>query len=42
MLALLAETYYWPNIEFDVELYVKTCLVCQQDKVLRQKEAGLL
>ena len=42
MLALLAETYYWPKMEFDVELYVKTCLVCQQDKVLRQKEAGLL
>ena len=35
MLALLAETYYWPKMEFDVELYIKTCLVCQQDKVLR-------
>jgi hypothetical protein len=26
----------------DVELYVKTCLVCQQDKVERRAEAGLL
>lgn len=26
----------------DMELYVKTCLVCQQDKLERKKEAGLL
>jgi hypothetical protein len=26
----------------DIELYVKTCLVCQQDKTLRQQEEGLL
>jgi len=29
-------------MELDIELYVKTCLVCQQDKGLTQKEAGLL
>ena len=29
-------------MEDDIELYVKTCLVCQQDKTLRQQEAGLL
>ena len=26
----------------DVEEYVRTCLVCQQDKVERKKQAGLL
>ncbi|XP_050242316.1 uncharacterized protein LOC126691306 [Quercus robur] len=29
-------------MELDIELYVKTCLVCQQDNGLTQKEAGLL
>ena len=29
-------------MELDIELYVKTCLVCQQDKGLTQKEVGLL
>ncbi|KAG6533506.1 hypothetical protein ZIOFF_007381 [Zingiber officinale] len=29
-------------MENDVEAYVKTCLVCQQDKTERKKEAGLL
>ena len=29
-------------MELDIELYVKTCLICQQDKWLTQKEAGLL
>ena len=42
MVALLSQTYYWPKMEDDVELYVRTCLVCQQDKTLRQREAGLL
>jgi hypothetical protein len=42
MVALLSQTYYWPKMEEDVELYVRTCLVCQQDKTLRQREAGLL
>ena len=40
--ALLSRSYYWPKIELDIELYVKTCLVCQQDKGLTQKEASLL
>ena len=30
---LLESVYYWPQIWDDVETYVKTCLVCQQDKV---------
>ncbi|GKC64180.1 transposon Tf2-12 polyprotein [Tanacetum coccineum] len=31
-LALLQGYYYWPNMQDDVEVYVKPCLVCQQDK----------
>jgi hypothetical protein len=42
MLALLAKSYYWPKMDQDVELYVKTCLVCQQDKSEKKKAAGLL
>ena len=42
MLAFLSQTYYQPKMNDDIELYVKTCLVCQQDKTLRQREAGLL
>lgn len=42
MLALLSRSYYWPKMDQDVELYVKTCLVCQQDKSEKKKAAGLL
>jgi hypothetical protein len=42
MVALLLQTYYWSKMEDDIELYVRTCLVCQQDKTLWQHEAGLL
>jgi hypothetical protein len=42
MLALMSRSYYWPRLREDVELYVKTCLVCQQDKRSQRKEAGLL
>ncbi|RVW19713.1 hypothetical protein CK203_113930 [Vitis vinifera] len=31
--ALLESAYYWPQIQDEVEAYVRTCLVCQQDKV---------
>lgn len=41
-LALLESAYYWPHMRDDVEAYVRTCLVCQQDKVERQKPGGLL
>ncbi|KAL4572161.1 hypothetical protein LXL04_018930 [Taraxacum kok-saghyz] len=40
--ALVERTYYWPSMHNDVEAYVKTCLVCQQDKVEQSKPAGLL
>ncbi|KAL0413714.1 UNVERIFIED_CONTAM: Transposon Ty3-I Gag-Pol polyprotein [Sesamum radiatum] len=42
MLALLGRRYYWSRMEEDVEAYVRTCLVCQLDKVERKKEVGLL
>ncbi|KAK4382004.1 RNA-directed DNA polymerase [Sesamum angolense] len=42
MVTLLAHRYYWLRMEEDVESYVRTCLVCQLDKVERKKEAGLL
>lgn len=42
MIALLTRSYYWLKMEHDVEAYVKTCLVCQQDKVERKKDEGLL
>ncbi|GMI83616.1 hypothetical protein HRI_002030900 [Hibiscus trionum] len=41
-LALLNERYYWPRMNEDVEAYVKTCLVCQQDKIEANKPMGLL
>ncbi|KAE8689123.1 hypothetical protein F3Y22_tig00110943pilonHSYRG00133 [Hibiscus syriacus] len=41
-LALLSKQYYWPHIAEDVQAYVKTCLVCQQDKIEAKKPAGLL
>jgi hypothetical protein len=41
-LALVSEAYFWPKMEGDIEAYVKTCLVCQQDKTEQQAPAGLL
>ncbi|KAG8374925.1 hypothetical protein BUALT_Bualt10G0046300 [Buddleja alternifolia] len=41
MLALLSRRYYWPKMEYDVEAYVRTCLVCQLDKSERKREARL-
>ena len=40
--ALLESVYYWPQIRDDVETYVRTCLVCQQDKVEQHQPRGLL
>lgn len=42
MVALLSRFYYRSKMEQDVEVYVKTCLVCQQNKVERKKEMGPL
>lgn len=41
-MALLEVAYYWPQMRDDVEVYVRTCLVCQQDKVEQQHSRGLL
>ncbi|KAL0445454.1 UNVERIFIED_CONTAM: Transposon Tf2-11 polyprotein [Sesamum latifolium] len=40
--ALVQRAYYWPQMQDDVETYVRTCLICQQDKEDHQKKAGLL
>ena len=42
MYVLLSGSYCWLKMELDIELYVKTCLVCQQNKGLTQREADLL
>lgn len=42
MHALLSRQYTWPKMEDDIEAYVRTCLICQKDKLERKKEAGLL
>ncbi|KAI4313257.1 hypothetical protein L6164_026248 [Bauhinia variegata] len=41
-LALIQKSYYWPHMQNDIVTYVRTCLVCQQDKVEQQHPAGLL
>ncbi|KAK8994844.1 hypothetical protein V6N11_045913 [Hibiscus sabdariffa] len=41
-LALVTDQYYWPHMDRDIEAYVKTCLICQQDKVETKKPMGLL
>jgi len=38
----LNKSYYWPNLKLDAEEYVKTCLICQQNRTLNKKQAGLL
>jgi len=41
-LALVGDSYYWPHLKDDVETYVKTCLVCQQDKIEQGAPVRLL
>ena len=41
-LALVSDSYYWPHLKDNVEAFVKTCLVCQQDKIEQSTPAGLL
>lgn len=41
-MAIVEKTYYWPRMRDDVDAYVRTCLVCQQDKVEQSKTAELL
>ena len=42
MMSLLKQGYYWPDMKEDVMNYTRTCLTCQQDKIERQRPAGLL
>ena len=41
-MALLARSYYWLKMVDDVQAYVRSCLVCQLDKIERKKSTGLL
>ncbi|GJW48835.1 putative nucleotidyltransferase, ribonuclease H [Tanacetum coccineum] len=41
-LTLVEGTYYWPRVEEDVETFVRTCLICQKDKIHQKKSGGLL
>nr|GEY65443.1 hypothetical protein [Tanacetum cinerariifolium] len=41
-LALVEATYYWPRMGDNVEIFVQTCLICQQDKIEQKKSGGLL
>ncbi|GKE34188.1 zinc finger, CCHC-type containing protein, partial [Tanacetum coccineum] len=41
-LALVKGMYYWPRMGDDVEIFVQTCLICQQDKIEQKKSGGLL
>ncbi|GJY73397.1 transposon ty3-I gag-pol polyprotein [Tanacetum coccineum] len=41
-LALVEGTYYWPRMGDDVETFVRTCLICQQDKIKQKKPGGFL
>lgn len=41
-MAQLTNFYYWPRMREDVEHYLRTSLVCQQDKVEHKHPAGLL
>ncbi|KAL3688559.1 hypothetical protein R1sor_014868 [Riccia sorocarpa] len=41
-LARVSKGYFWPDMRDDVENFVKTCVVCQANKVSYQKTPGLL
>ena len=38
----LRQTFYWPNMKREVEYYARSCDICQKNKTLNQKKAGLL
>lgn len=41
-MALLERGYFWPKMRADVMDYVRTSLICQQDKVEHDRQIGLL
>lgn len=40
--AQLENSFYWPGMRKDVELFIASCLVCQQTKYSTQAPTGLL
>ncbi len=36
----LKKSYYWPNLKEDAKEYVKTCLTCQQNRVVNKSKPG--
>jgi len=41
-LTLVSDSYCSPHLKDEVEAFVKSCLVCQQDKIEQSAPAGLL
>jgi len=41
-ITFLKKSYYWPNLKYDAEKYVKSCLTCQQNRTFNKKQVGLL
>jgi hypothetical protein len=41
-ITFLKKSYYWPNLKGDVEEYMKTCLICQQNRTFNKEQARLL
>jgi hypothetical protein len=39
---VLKKSYYWPNLKDDAKEYVKTWLICQQNRTFNKKQARLL
>ena len=38
----LERYFYWPNLQTDIEKYVRECMICQKVKYDRHKTPGLL
>ena len=38
----LREHYWWPNMKYSIKQYIKSCLLCQQYNISRQKKPGRL
>jgi hypothetical protein len=36
-ITFLKKAYYWLNLKDDVEQYMKTCLICQQNQTFNKK-----
>lgn len=41
-LTLVEDTYYWPRMGDDVETFMRTSLICQQDNIEQRQPRGLL